>query len=141
MTTPPQSNPFADPQGAPVPPQAPMSAPEPAPQKKGSAVLKKVGGFVAILVVGTAVKLGIPYLTGDAPVHAEVGECITVTGAENDPKVETTDCSKGGADLYKVTQVHKGTFDLDKCGEELSAVAQKLGPDKFVLCMEPVEKG
>ncbi|MFB7866278.1 hypothetical protein [Streptomyces sp. NPDC056069] len=129
MTTPPPSDPFAA-QGAP--------APAPAPQKKGG-VLKKIGGFVVLVIVAVAVKVGLPHLTGDAPVHAKVGECVTVSGAENDPKVDTKDCTSGVKDLFKVAAVHEDTFDLNKCDEtKYSALAQQLGSDKFVLCLEEV---
>lgn len=130
MTTPQPSDPFAAAQGAPAP------QPE---QKKGG-LLKKIGGFVVLVIIAVAVKVGLPHLTGDAPVHAQVGDCVTVTGPENDPKVDTQDCSSGKADLFKVVQVHDNTFDLNKCGEELSALAQQLGSDKFVLCLDEVKK-
>ncbi|MGW4159388.1 LppU/SCO3897 family protein [Streptomyces sp. NPDC004788] len=133
MTTPPPSDPFAAAPGA-----APM-APAPAPQKKGGA-LKKIGGFVVLLVVGLAVKLGIPYLTGDTPVHAQVGDCVTVSGPENDPKVDTQDCNSGKKDLYKVAEVHDNTFDLNKCDQnKYSALAQQWDADKFVLCLTDVK--
>ncbi|MFI8966241.1 hypothetical protein ACIGO8_29480 [Streptomyces sp. NPDC053493] len=131
MTTPPQqpADPFA----------AAPGAPAPAPQKKGGA-LKKIGGFVVLAIIAVAVKVGLPHLTGDAPVHAKVGDCVTVSGPENDPKVDTQDCASGKKDLFKVVQVHDNTFDLNKCGEELSALAQQLGSDKFVLCLDEVKK-
>ncbi|MFJ7066563.1 hypothetical protein [Streptomyces sp. NPDC101115] len=128
MTTPPPSDPFA----------AAPGQPEPAPQKKGGGLLKKIGGFVVLVIVALAWKFGVPYLTGDAPVHAQVGDCVTVSGPENDPKVDTQDCASGKADLFKVVKVHDDTFDLNKCGDELSALAQQLGSDKFVLCLEEV---
>ncbi|MFE0643664.1 hypothetical protein ACFW2Y_18925 [Streptomyces sp. NPDC058877] len=110
-----------------------------APAKKGGALLKKVGGVVVAIVVAVAVKLGIPYFTGDAPVHAKAGECVVVTGPENDPKVDAADCSSGKADLYKVIKVIDNTFDLDKCGEVGQvALAQQWDADKFVLCMDEV---
>ncbi|MFF0560662.1 hypothetical protein [Streptomyces sp. NPDC004266] len=118
-------------------PFAPEQQPA-APAKKGSAVLKKVGGVIVAIVVAVAVKLGLPHLTGDAPVHAEAGECVTVTGPDNDPKVDTVDCSSGKPDLFKVVKVVDDTFDVNKCGEELSALAQQLGSDKFVLCLDEV---
>ncbi|MFC9395738.1 hypothetical protein ACFTWS_21610 [Streptomyces sp. NPDC057027] len=110
-----------------------------APAKKGSAILKKVGGVIVAIVVAVAVKFGLPHLTGDAPVHAEAGECVTVTGPDNDPKVDTVDCSSGKADLFKVFKVVDNTFDLNACGEEHSALAQQLGSDKFVLCLDEVD--
>ncbi|WP_017241178.1 LppU/SCO3897 family protein [Streptomyces sp. SS] len=123
---------------APLTPEQQPAAPAPA--KKGSAILKKVGGVLVAIVIALGVKFGLPYLTGDAPVHAKAGECVTVTGADNDPKVDTADCSSGKADLFKVVKVYDDTFDLDKCGQELSALAQQLESDKFVLCLEEVVK-
>ncbi len=120
-------------------PAVPDSAPAPE-APKGKKVLKKVGGIVVAIVIAVAVKLALPHLTGDAPVHAKVGECVVVAGAENDPKVETADCSSGKADLYKVEKVFEDTFDLAKCGDELSALAQQLDSDKFVLCLSEVKK-
>ncbi|MDV9193383.1 hypothetical protein R6L23_35125 [Streptomyces sp. SR27] len=120
-------------------PSAPFTPEQPAaPAKKGSALLKKVGGVVVAIIVAVAVKLGLPYLTGDAPVHAKAGECVTVTGPDNDPKVDTTDCSSGKADLFKVVKVIDNTFDVNQCGDKLSALAQQLDSDKFVLCLEEV---
>ncbi|NML53164.1 hypothetical protein HHL19_30365 [Streptomyces sp. R302] len=113
----------------------------PAPEApKSKKALKKIGGIVVAIVIAVAVKLALPHLTGEAPVHAKVGECVVVTGAENDPKVDTADCSSGKADLYKVEKVFEDTFDLAKCGEELSALAQQLNSDKFVLCLSEVKK-
>ncbi|MGA5220498.1 LppU/SCO3897 family protein [Streptomyces cinereoruber] len=120
-------------------PPAPFpSEQQPAPAKKGSAIFKKIGGVVVAIAIAIGVKLGLPHLTGDAPVHAEAGECVTVTGPDNDPKVDTVDCSSGKADLFKVVKVIDNTFDVNKCGEELSALAQQLDSDKFVLCLEEV---
>ncbi|GAA2797487.1 LppU/SCO3897 family protein [Streptomyces showdoensis] len=129
MTTPPPSDPFA---------AAPAQAP--APEKKGGA-LKKIGGFVVLLVVGLAVKLGLPYVTGEAPVHAKAGECVTVSGKENDPKVDSQPCDSGKPDLYKVVKVVDDTFDVEKCGTVGEvALAQQLDSDKFVLCLNAVKK-
>ena len=133
MTTPPPSDPFAA-----APGQQPVAEPE----KKGGGLLKKIGGIVVLAIIAIAVKVGLPRLTGDAPVHAQVGDCVTVSGPENDPKVDNQECGSGKADLYKVVQVHDNTFDLDKCGEVGEvALAQQLNSDKFVLCLDPVKKG
>ncbi|MFF1509135.1 hypothetical protein [Streptomyces sp. NPDC058326] len=124
---------------APPAPEQPAAAEQPAaPAKKGGRLLKKVGGVVVAIIVALAVKFGLPHLTGDAPVHAQAGECVTVTGPDNDPKVDTTDCSSGKPDLFKVVKVIDGTFDVNQCGAELSALAQQLNSDKFVLCLEEV---
>ncbi|MGW5424828.1 LppU/SCO3897 family protein [Streptomyces sp. NPDC003943] len=136
MTTPPPSDPFAAAPGA-----APM-APPPAPKKKGGK-LKAILTFLVLIVVVGAVKFGVRYgfdfLAGDTPVHAGVGDCVTVSGPENDPKVDTQDCNSGKKDLYKVAQVHEDTFDLNKCDQnKYSALAQQYDMDKFVLCLEDV---
>ncbi|MEU5219109.1 hypothetical protein AB0G79_23330 [Streptomyces sp. NPDC020807] len=127
MTTPPA--PF-------TPEQQPTEAPA-APSKK-SAILKKVGGVLVAIVAVLAWKFGVPYLTGEAPVHAEAGECVTVTGPDNDPDVATVDCGAGKADTFKVVKVIEDTFDLNKCGDDVSALAQQLESMKFVLCLEEV---
>ncbi|MCZ0979891.1 hypothetical protein O1L60_15180 [Streptomyces diastatochromogenes] len=103
-------------------------------------MLKKVGGVIVAIIVAVAVKLGIPYLTGDTPVHAKAGECVTVSGPDNDPKVDTVDCSSGKPDLFKVVKVIDDTFDLNKCGDEHSALAQQWDEEKFVLCLDEVKK-
>ncbi|MEV5972639.1 hypothetical protein [Streptomyces sp. NPDC051921] len=131
MTTPQPSDPFA------AAPDAP--APAPAPEKKGG-VLKKIGGFVVLVIVAVAVKVGLPYVTGEAPVRAQAGDCITMSGPENDPKVDTADCSSGKPDLFKVVKVVDNTFDVNKCQEvSEQALAQQLDSDKFVLCVNPVK--
>lgn len=132
MTTPsapltPEQQPAAF--GAPEAPQAPS---------KGKKILKKVGAVLVAIVAVLAWKLGVPYLTGNAPVHAEAGECVTVTGPDNNPEVDTVDCSAGKADTFKVLKVIEDTFDVDKCGAEVSALAQELNSVKFVLCLEEV---
>ncbi|MFE1548931.1 hypothetical protein [Streptomyces sp. NPDC058718] len=132
MTTPsapptPEQQPAAF--GAPEAPQAPS---------KGKKILKKVGGVLVAIVAVLAWKFGVPYLTGEAPVHAEAGECVTVTGPDNDPKVDTVDCSAGKADTFKVTKVVEDTFDVNACGTNVTALAQQLESLKFVLCLEEV---
>ncbi|MFC8583886.1 hypothetical protein ACFUGD_04895 [Streptomyces sp. NPDC057217] len=121
-----------------TPPAPSTPEQQPAPAKKGSGILKKIGGVVVAIVIAVAVKLGLPHLTGDAPVHAKAGECVTVTGPDDDPKVDTVDCSSGKADLFKVVKVNDNTFDLNSCGEGQAALAQQLDSDKFVLCLEEV---
>lgn len=56
---------------APLTPEQPLAPEQPAPAKKGSRILKKVGGVVLAIAIALGVKLGLPYLTGDAPVHAK----------------------------------------------------------------------
>ncbi|MGW6710430.1 LppU/SCO3897 family protein [Streptomyces sp. NPDC054956] len=134
MATPPPPNPVDPQQGVPpVEPVAPVPPAEPAKKGgKGAKVLRVVVGIVVLVVV----KLAFSYFTG--PVHAEAGECIQVTGSENDPKVSTKDCTDKDAN-YKVVKVIDDTFDVNACGTASeAALAQQLGSDKFVLCMNPV---
>ncbi|WP_328786452.1 MULTISPECIES: LppU/SCO3897 family protein [unclassified Streptomyces] len=73
-------------------------------------------------------------------MHAEPGDCVVVSGPENDPEAECEGCTEKVADLYKVVKAVDNTFDIDKCeGVAEVALAQQLETDKFVLCMEPVK--
>ncbi|MEU9702386.1 hypothetical protein [Streptomyces sp. NPDC047981] len=133
MTTPP-----ASPEQQPV---APESAPAPAePAKKKRSIGKTILSIVVAIAAILFWKLGLPYLTGDAPVAAKVGECVQVTGEENDPQVENKPCGEKGPDLYKVVKVIDDTFDVNKCGDVSEvALAQQLESYKFVLCLNPVK--
>jgi hypothetical protein len=122
----------------PATPEQPVAPAEPAKKKRG------IGKTLLTIVVAIAAilfwKLGVPYLTGNAPVHAEAGDCVTVTGPENAPEVDSKPCTEKAADLYKVVKVIDNTFDVDKCGEVGEvALAQQLESDKFVLCLNPVK--
>ncbi|MGW7431944.1 LppU/SCO3897 family protein [Streptomyces sp. NPDC054861] len=125
----------------PVTPEQPAAFGEPVapaePPKKGG-LGKKILGIVAAIAIALGVKFGYAAISGDLPTHAEAGDCITVTGPDNDPKVETKGCDDKAPDLYKVTKVVDGTFDVEKCGE-LSALAQEWEHEKFVLCLQPVK--
>lgn len=137
MTTPPQQTP--DQPLAPAGPAAPVEPVAPhEPAKKKGGLGKKILGVVVAIVVALGVKFGYAAISGDLPTHAEAGDCITVTGPDNDPKVETKACTDKAPDLYKVTKVHKGTFDVNKCGG-VTALAQEWDYEKFVLCLEPVK--
>lgn len=118
------------PQGQPVP----GAAPAPAPKSK----LKKFLGVVVLIVVAVVVKLGIGYVF-DSPVRAEAGDCVRVTGEENNPEVETKKCDDKDAN-YKVVKVVENTFDVDACTVGEAALAQQWDADKFVLCLDPVKK-
>ncbi|MEU6879259.1 hypothetical protein [Streptomyces sp. NPDC046712] len=126
MTTPPAT---------PDQPQAPTEPAEP--QKPKGGLGKKILGVVVAIAIALAVKFGWGAINGDIPTHAEVGDCITVSGKENDPKVDTKKCTDKVPDLYKVTKVVEGTFDVEKCNGS-DALAQEWDYEKFVLCLEPV---
>ncbi|MEU6298576.1 LppU/SCO3897 family protein [Streptomyces erythrochromogenes] len=119
-------------------PATPVAPSEPA--KKKSGLGKKILGVAVAIAIALFWRLGLPHLTGEAPVHAEAGDCVVVTGPDNDPKVDSTSCTEKVPDLYKVVKVIDNTFDIDKCeGVAEVALAQQLETDKFVLCMEPVK--
>lgn len=130
--TPPQQPP-------PDQPDTPAAPAEPAAPAKKKGIGKKILGVLVAIAIALAVKLDIPYvLTG--PTHAEAGDCVQVTGPDNDPKVETKECSEGGPDLYKVVKVVDNTFDVEKCGDVgESALAQQWKSEKSVLCLDPVK--
>ncbi|MGW7365140.1 LppU/SCO3897 family protein [Streptomyces sp. NPDC054841] len=118
------------PQGQPVP----VPAPEPAKKSK----LKKFLSVVVLIVVAVVVKLGIGYVF-NSPVRAEVGDCVQVTGKENNPDVETKKCDDKDAN-YKVVKVIENTFDVNSCTVGEAALAQEWDAEKFVLCLDPVKK-
>ncbi|MEU9090127.1 hypothetical protein ACIOEW_00465 [Streptomyces sp. NPDC087901] len=101
--------------------------------------MRKLLGVVVMIVVAVVVKLGIGYISSDSPVHAEVGDCVKVTGAENSPDVETKGCEDSDAN-YKVVKVIEDTFDTNSCTVGEAALAQEWDAEKFVLCLDPVKK-
>lgn len=122
----------------PATPDQPLAPAEP--EKKKGGLGKKVLGVGVAIAVALAVKLGIPVLAGETPVHAQAGDCVTVSGPENDPEVESKSCTEKVADLYKVVKVYDNTFDVEKCGEASEvALAQQWDADKFVLCLNAVK--
>nr|WSW68999.1 hypothetical protein OG461_23925 [Streptomyces sp. NBC_00995] len=122
------------PQGGPLPGAVPAGPATP-PRKSR---LKKVLGVVVLIVVAVVVKLGIGYAF-NSPVHAGVGDCVQVTGAENSPEVETKGCEDADAN-YKVVKVIDDTFDTGACTVGEAALAQEWDAERFVLCLDPVKK-
>ncbi|MEV6210539.1 hypothetical protein [Kitasatospora sp. NPDC051914] len=114
--------------------QQAVLAPKKSPLKK---ILIGVGTVVLIIAVKIGLGLGIGYATSDKPVHAKPGECVKVTGSDNDPKVDTVDCGSADAN-YKVISVVDDSFDPDACNNvegSTAGLAQQLYSDKFVLCL------
>lgn len=139
MATPPSPHPV-DPSQVPpfVEPAAPAAPVEPAePAKKGGKG-KKILRLLALVVVAIVVKVGISYFF-NAPVRAEAGDCVSVTGSDTDPKVSTKDCGDKDAN-YKVIKVVDNTFDTNACGEVgEAALAQQWEQEKFVLCLNSIK--
>ncbi|WP_263104516.1 hypothetical protein [Kitasatospora sp. DSM 101779] len=114
--------------------QAAVLAPKKSPLKK---ILVGVGTLVLIVAVKLAISFGIGYAAADKPVHAKAGECVKVTGSDNNPKVDTVDCGSADAN-YKVISVVDNSFDPNACGTvegSTAGLAQQLLSDKFVLCL------
>ncbi|MBW5481004.1 LppU/SCO3897 family protein [Streptomyces bambusae] len=130
----------------PPPPQDASGAPEqhpaaPAPEaaaKPKSGKGRKFLNVVVLIVVAVVVKLGISYFF-NAPVRAEAGDCVKVTGSDNSPEVETKGCEDKDAN-YKVLKVVENTFDTNACDVGEAALAQQWESEKFVLCLDLVKK-
>ncbi|MFF8845404.1 hypothetical protein ACF08N_22220 [Streptomyces sp. NPDC015127] len=132
---------------APTPPAAPQD-PQPfpqgqpdagaAPQPAKKSLARKFLGIVGLIVVALAVKFGIGYVFGDAPVRAEAGDCVKVTGPDDAPEVETKECGDKDAN-YKVVKVIENSFDVNACTVGEAALAQQWDADKFVLCLDPAK--
>ncbi|RKE20183.1 hypothetical protein [Streptomyces sp. TLI_171] len=138
MTTPqaPQDPTTQPPAGVPFEYAQAQQAAAAAPKRGLGKKVLSVLGVVAVGLVILAVKLGIGYAMSDKPVHAKVGECVSVTGSDNDPKVETVGCGDAKA-THEVSKIVDNSFDTNACGDEFDALAQQLGSDKFVLCLTP----
>ncbi|MFE9215470.1 LppU/SCO3897 family protein [Streptomyces lavendulae] len=106
-----------------------------APKKSKRKKVLSLLGTLALIIVLAIVKVAI----GEAingPVHAKVGDCVTVTGSANNPSVDTVGCGDGKA-THTVSKVVDDTFDINVCGDGFDALAQQLDNEKFVLCLTP----
>ncbi|RSS79139.1 hypothetical protein [Streptomyces sp. WAC06614] len=117
---------------------APEAAAAPAPARPKGGKAGRIGKIVAFVLAAALVKFGISYFV-NAPVRAEVGDCVQVTGKDNDPKVETKKCDDKDAN-YKVLKVVENSFDTEACTVGEAALAQQWESEKFVLCLDPVKK-
>ncbi|WP_405012437.1 hypothetical protein [Kitasatospora sp. NBC_01539] len=107
----------------------------PAAPKKGKA--KKIIAGVITFVVIIGVKVAVGDLLSDDPVHAKPGQCVKVSGSDNNPDVKTLDCGDAAAN-YKVLSVVDNSFDPQACESVegyTAGLAQQLGSEKFVLCL------
>ncbi|MEV8095669.1 hypothetical protein [Streptomyces sp. TLI_235] len=114
--------------------QQAVLAPKKSPVKK---ILIGVGTLVLIIAVKIGISFGIGYAAADKPVHAKPGECVKVSGSDNDPKVDTVACGSADAN-YKVISVVDNSFDPNACNTvegSTAGLAQQLLSDKFVLCL------
>ncbi|MFJ3925291.1 hypothetical protein [Streptomyces sp. NPDC090022] len=131
MSTPPS------PQDENATPQAPVTPAPEAPKPKGGKARKALS-VLALIVAAVVVKVGVSYFF-NAPVRAEAGDCVKVTGSDTNPDVETKGCDDKDAN-YKVLKVVENTFDTNACTVGEAALAQQWEQEKFVLCLEPVKK-
>jgi hypothetical protein len=79
------------------------------------------------------VKFGISYAF-NSPTHAKAGDCVRVTGSENDPDISVKSCDDKEAN-YKVVKLVDDTFDTDACPGTDASLAQQWDQEKFVLCL------
>ncbi|MFB9364906.1 LppU/SCO3897 family protein [Kitasatospora sp. NPDC001664] len=136
-----------NPQGQPVPPSengapapfaydAAIQAEAAKPKKSMGKKLLSLLGILLVIVIVAVIKVAVRDAFTDGPVRAKVGDCVTVTGSENNPEVETVGCGESKA-THTVSKVIDNTFDGNQCGDEFDALSQQLGSEKFVLCLTP----
>lgn len=138
--TPPRPYAPAAPAAGGVPPAAPGQpeplGPPPRPRKR------KIGRWVALLVIACGVGGAVWYGTHTAPASANVGDCVAQTGSDSLAKVSCTD--KGAQFRVDGRLENKTMVDasLDACSAFPKATSAywegESGKPGLVLCLEPV---
>ncbi|MFJ6211851.1 hypothetical protein ACIQGZ_00685 [Streptomyces sp. NPDC092296] len=119
------TQPYSTPQGA-LPP------PGEHPRKGGGR--KKALIVAAVVVVAAGAWIGYTRATA-GPVHAKVGDCVHVAGAQDNPNVSAVDCTDPNAD-YVVVRVVKGSTDTGACNNIAdAALSQRMSGEKLVFCL------
>ncbi|GAA3806510.1 hypothetical protein ACFS5L_30235 [Streptomyces phyllanthi] len=143
MTTPPPQgqNPFASQPDQPGAPQQGASfgapVPPPAPAKRFSKTLLRIGGFIVIAIV---IALGKWYLGQSDAETTSVGSCMHNEGSQSSPDLQTVDCSSSDAE-YKVVEKFDNTSDSSKCEavKEAEISYYQVGDNHdVVLCLKSV---
>ncbi|MPY60009.1 LppU/SCO3897 family protein [Streptomyces spongiae] len=148
MTTPPPGqNPYATqptqpgvPQPYPPQPGAPFQGapvPPPAPKKRVSKTLLRIGAFIVVAII---VALGKWYLGQSDAETTSVGSCMHNEGSQSSPDLKTVDCSSDGAE-YKVVEKFDNTSDSSKCQsvKEAEISYYQVGNNhNVVLCLKSV---
>jgi hypothetical protein len=143
VTTPPPQgqNPFAQNAQPAVPqPGAPFGdpTPPPAPRKRFSKTLLRIGGFIAIAIV---IAVGKWYLGQTDAETTSVGSCMHNEGSQTSPDLQEVDCSSSDAE-YKVVEKFDDTSDSSKCEavKEAEISYYQVGDNhNVVLCLKEVK--
>jgi hypothetical protein len=136
-----QAAPVPVPAGPPAPPAAPAEpeslGPPPRPRKR------KIGGWIAVLVILGGLGGAGWYATHTAPASAAVGDCLAQTGGNELTKVGCGDPSARFEVLAKLENKTMVDASLDACADVPKATSSywegKSGELGLVLCLAPVE--
>ena len=149
MTTPPQDqNPNTPAPVEPTAPQAPypphqgapfqgVPVPPPAPAKRFSKKLLRIGVFIVIAI---AIGLGKWYFNQSDAETTSVGSCMHNDGTDTSPDLNEVDCTSSGAQ-YKVVEKFDNTSDASKCEaitEATISYYQQGSSHDVVLCLKEV---
>jgi len=126
---------------APAPAAAPAEpeslGPPPRPRKR------KIGGWVALLVIMGGIGGAAWYGTHTAPASANVGDCLAQTGGNELAKVGCGDASASFKVEGKLENKTMIDASLDACAQFPKATSSywegKAGEAGLVLCLSPVE--
>lgn len=141
MTTPPPQgqNPFAQNQpAAPAPGAFGAPTPPPAPQKRVSKTLLRIGAFIAVAIL---IALGKWYFGQTDAETTSVGSCMHNEGTQSSPDLKEVDCSSSDA-KYKVVEKFDDTSDSSKCEavKEAEISYYQVGEGhNVVLCLKEVK--
>jgi len=136
-----QAAPVPVPAGPPAPPAAPAEpeslGPPPRPRKR------KIGGWIAVLVILGGIGGAGWYATHTAPASAAVGDCLAQTGGNELTKVGCGDPSARFEVLAKLENKTMVDASLDACADVPKATSSywegKSGELGLVLCLAPIE--
>ena len=152
-----QQRPQVAPPLRPLPPRAPHNpptpprpyapaAPQPAPEQPGPPPRprkRKIGGWIAVLVILSGLGGAGWYATHTAPASAAVGDCLAQTGGNELTKVGCGDPSARFEVLAKLENKTMVDASINACADVPKATSSywegKSGEVGLVLCLAPVE--
>jgi hypothetical protein len=125
------------PAAAAAPAEPETLGPPPRPRKR------KIGGWVALLVIMGGIGGAAWYGTHTAPASANVGDCMAQTGGNELAKVGCGDASASFRVEGKLENKTMIDASLDACAQFPKATSSywegKTGEVGLVLCLSPVE--
>jgi hypothetical protein len=125
------------PAAAAAPAEPETLGPPPRPRKR------KIGGWVALLVIMGGIGGAAWYGTHTAPASANVGDCMAQTGGNELAKVGCGDASASFKVEGKLENKTMIDASLDACAQFPKATSSywegKAGEAGLVLCLSPVE--